>query len=132
MTDEVAYLEGVTPAMAVTFGEDGIKTIDDLAGLVPDDLIGWKEPGPNGKPQWQPGLLAKGEMSRDEAELFVLRSRVAAGWVEPSVLEEELARRHAELEAEEAALEGNIEEFDAAIAELEGGEDAKPDPGSES
>ena len=30
------------------------------------------------------------------------------------------------------ALEGNIEEFDAAIAELEGGEDAKPDPGSES
>ena len=133
VTDEVAFMEGVTPAMAVIFGVDGVKTIDDLAGLVPDDLIGWKEPGPNGKSQWQAGLLPKGEMSRDEAELFILRARVAAGWVEPSVLEEELAKRHAELVAEEAALDGAFEEgggVDEALIELEGGDDANPETGS--
>jgi N utilization substance protein A len=66
--DEVAYMDGVTPAMAVKFGEQGVLTIDDLAGLVPDDLIGWKEPGPDGKPRFQPGLLAKGAMTREDAE----------------------------------------------------------------
>ena len=133
VTDEVAFLEGVTPKMSVVFGKDGIKTIEDLAGLVPDDLIGWKEPGKNGKSQWQPGLLAKGEMTRDGAELFVLRARVAAGWVEAEVLEEELAKRHAELDAEEAALVEDLEgAADAAFSELvEGGEnDANPDPGA--
>ncbi len=127
VTDEVAFMEGVTPAWAVLLGKEDIKTMDDLAGLVPDDLVGWKEPGPNGKPQWQPGILPKGEMSRDEAELFILRARVSAGWVEPVVLEEELARRTAELEAAEAELAGEIEDVNDAFASLEGGEDANPD-----
>ncbi len=35
VTDDVAFMEGVTPAMAVKFGENDVKTIDDLAGLVP-------------------------------------------------------------------------------------------------
>ena len=140
VTDEVAFLEGVSPGWAVIFGEDGIKTIDDLAGLVPDDLIGWKEPGPGNRSQWRPGLLAKGEMSRDEAELFILRARVAAGWVEQSVLEEELARRTAELEAEEAALEEAMEteeltdvmsEAEAAFVTMEGGQDADSEATSE-
>ena len=135
VTDEVAFLDGVTPAMAVMFGEEDIKTLEDLAGLVPDDLIGWKEPGRNGKPQWQPGILPKGDMSRDEAELFVLRARVAAGWVEPEALEAELARRTAELEAEEAALVEALEEggddimneAEAAFFDMEGADDAKSD-----
>ena len=65
VVDEVAFMENVTPQMAVKFGENGVKTIDDLAGLVPDDLVGWKEPGPDGKQKFQPGLLEKGEMSRE-------------------------------------------------------------------
>ena len=114
VADEVADMEGVTPVMAVKFGENGVKTIDDLAGLVPDDLVGWKEPGPDGKPKMMPGLLAKGEMSRDDAELFILKARVSAGWVEPQALEEALAARAAALDAEEA-------ELDAAGGESQGG-----------
>jgi N utilization substance protein A len=104
VVDEVAYMESVTPQMAVKFGENGVKTIDDLAGLVPDDLVGWKEPGPDGKPKFQPGLLEKAEMSREDAELFILKARVVAGWVEPKALEDALAARAAALDAEEAEL----------------------------
>ena len=105
VTDEVAYMEGVNPPMAVKFGENGVKTIDDLAGLVPDDLVGWKEPGPDGKQKFVPGLLHKGEMVREDAELFILKARVVAGWVEPKALEDALAARAAALDAEEAALD---------------------------
>ena len=109
VSDEVAEMEGVTPAMAVKFGENGVKSLEDLAGLVPDDLIGWKEPGPDGKQKFVPGLLEKGEMSRDDAELFILKARVAAGWVEPQALEEALAARLAALDAEEAELDAAAE-----------------------
>ncbi|MDP3736576.1 MAG: transcription termination factor NusA [Hyphomonadaceae bacterium] len=105
VTDEVAFMENVTPPMAVKFGENGIKTIEDLAGLVPDDLVGWKEPGPDGKPKFQPGLIAKADMSREDAELFILKARVVAGWVEPKALEDALAARAAALDAEEAELD---------------------------
>jgi transcription termination/antitermination protein NusA len=105
VVDEIAFMEGVTPQMAVKFGENDVKTMEDLAGLVPDDLVGWKEPGPDGKPKFQPGLLDKGEMSREDAELFILKARVAAGWVEPKALEDALAARAAQLDAEEAELD---------------------------
>jgi N utilization substance protein A len=105
VTDEVAEMEGVTPQMAVKFGENDVKTIDDLAGLVPDDLVGWKEPGPDGKPKFVAGLLEKADMSREDAELFILKARVVAGWVEPQALEDALAARAAALDAEEAELD---------------------------
>jgi N utilization substance protein A len=105
VTDEVADMEGVTPQMAVKFGENDVKTIEDLAGLVPDDLVGWKEPGPDGKPKFVPGLLVKNEMNREDAELFILKARVVAGWVEPQALEDALAARAAALDAEEAELD---------------------------
>ena len=34
---------GMTTAMLVALGEDGIKTIEDFAGCAADDLVGWKE-----------------------------------------------------------------------------------------
>ncbi len=104
VTDEVATMEGVTPTMAVKFGENDVKTIEDLAGLVADDLVGWREPGPDGKPKFQPGLVEKADMSRDDAELMILKARVMAGWVEAEVFEEALAARAAALDAEEAEL----------------------------
>jgi N utilization substance protein A len=56
-----------------------------------------------------PGLLEKAEMSRDDAELFILKARVAAGWVEPQALQDALATRAAALDAEEAALDAASE-----------------------
>jgi N utilization substance protein A len=37
--DDVAAIEGVTPALLVAVGEKGVKTLDDLADLAADELI---------------------------------------------------------------------------------------------
>ena len=38
VTDEVASIEVLTPAMLVALGEKGVKTLDDLADLASDEL----------------------------------------------------------------------------------------------
>ena len=40
VTDELAAVEGLTPEMLVVLGEAGIKTLDDLADLAADELVG--------------------------------------------------------------------------------------------
>jgi N utilization substance protein A len=39
VTDEVAAVEGLSPAMLVLLGEKGVKTLDDLGDLASDELI---------------------------------------------------------------------------------------------
>jgi transcription termination/antitermination protein NusA len=39
VTDELAALDGLTPAMLVALGEKGVKTLDDLADLAGDELV---------------------------------------------------------------------------------------------
>ena len=39
VSDEVAAMEALTPAMLVTLGEKGVKSLDDLADLAGDELI---------------------------------------------------------------------------------------------
>ncbi|HYZ24225.1 MAG TPA: transcription termination factor NusA [Rhodopila sp.] len=39
VTDEVASIEVLTPAMLVALGEKGVKTLDDLADLASDELV---------------------------------------------------------------------------------------------
>ena len=41
--DGLLEIEGVTLPMAVALGEGGVKTVEDFAGLGPDDLRGWFE-----------------------------------------------------------------------------------------
>ena len=41
--DELRSIPGVTTLMLVTFGTQGIKSIEDLAGCATDDLHGWIE-----------------------------------------------------------------------------------------
>ena len=122
--DAVMELEGMTPGFAVKLGEDGIKTVDDVAGLVPDDITGWREPGPDGKPQWVEGLLKKGEMRKDDAQLFIMRARVAAGWIEPEALEALEAQQAADEIGEEMDLTDE-EKALLALGELggDGGDD---------
>ncbi|WP_370372695.1 transcription termination factor NusA [Henriciella pelagia] len=102
--DEMMNLEGMNVAFAVKFGENDVKTVEDIAGLVPDDITGWREPGPDGKPVFQEGILKKGEMRKDEAQLFIMRARVAAGWIEPEALTQLEADMAAEAEGEAADL----------------------------
>ena len=98
--DAVLELEGINVAFAVRLGEEGVKSVDDVAGLVPDDITGWREPGPDGKPVWVEGILKKGEMRKDDAQMLIMRARVAAGWIEPDAIEQLLANQAQEAEPE--------------------------------
>ena len=69
VSDEVAALDGLSPANLVALGESGVKTLDDLADLASDELI---------------ELLGASEMNMDEANAIIMAAR--AHWFddEPS------------------------------------------------
>jgi N utilization substance protein A len=78
--DALKDVEGVTSAMLVRFGENGIKTVEDLAGCATDDLAGWTE-RKDGEAVRQAGILDGFEISREEAEALIMRARLKVGWV---------------------------------------------------
>jgi len=92
--DAVSELPGLTPQMLVKLGEDGIKTVEDVAGCATDDLTGWTERVDGEKKRYE-GLLEGFGIKPDEAEALIMRARVAAGWV----TQEELDAMAAEAEA---------------------------------
>jgi transcription termination/antitermination protein NusA len=79
--DALRGVDGVTSRMLVKLGENGVKTIEDLAGCATDDLVGWSERKDNQVVQ-HPGYLQGLDVSREEAEAIIMNARVAAGWVE--------------------------------------------------
>jgi N utilization substance protein A len=81
VSDELSEVSGVTTAMLVRFGENGIKTVEDLAGCATDDLVGWSE-RKDGETTKHAGILDGFEISREEAEAMIMAARVKAGWVE--------------------------------------------------
>jgi N utilization substance protein A len=80
VADELREIPGITTAMMVTLGEDGVKTIEDFAGYAVDDLTGWKE-RKDGETKMFPGVLADFGTTRAEAEQMVLAARLKAGWI---------------------------------------------------
>ncbi len=90
VADEVLEVEGVTLPIAVALGEGEVKTVEDLAGLVPDDIRGWYE-AKGGERVREPGLLESFNLSAEDAEALIMRARVAAGWIEPEILSEDVA-----------------------------------------
>ncbi len=72
---------GVTTAMLVRFGENDIKTVEDLAGCATDDLAGWTERNEGGEAVRQAGILDNFDVSREEAEALIMQARVKAGWI---------------------------------------------------
>ncbi len=80
VADALAELEGLTPAMLVALGESDIKTLEDFAGCVTDDLLGWYE-YVDGKKQHQKGVLHDYDLSADEAEYLIMKARLQAGWI---------------------------------------------------
>jgi N utilization substance protein A len=75
--------------MMVKFGENGIKTVEDLAGCATDDLVGWTERKDGGEVTKYPGFLDGIELSRDEAEHLIMQARLAAGWITEADLAKE-------------------------------------------
>ncbi len=81
VADELKDVEGVTTAMLVKFGENDVKSVEDLAGCATDDLVGWSEKK-DGETVKYPGFLDGMDLSREEAEAMIMAARVKAGWVE--------------------------------------------------
>jgi N utilization substance protein A len=78
--DALKEVPGVTTAMLVSFGENGIKTVEDLAGCATDDLAGWTE-RKDGEAIRRAGILDSFNLSREEAEAIIMQARVKVGWI---------------------------------------------------
>jgi transcription termination/antitermination protein NusA len=78
--DALKDVPGVTTAMLVSFGENDIKTVEDLAGCATDDLAGWTE-RKDGEAVRRAGILDRFNLSREEAEAIIMQARVKAGWI---------------------------------------------------
>jgi N utilization substance protein A len=80
VADELKDVPGVTTPMLVKFGENEIKTVEDLAGAATDDLVGWNE-RKDGESVRYPGILDGFDLSREEAESIIMQARLKAGWI---------------------------------------------------
>ena len=89
VTDELTAIEGLTPAMLVTLGEAGVKTLDDLADLATDELIDREE-----------GVLRDYNLSEEYANTVIMAAR--AHWFddEDEPADDEVVADGAEAEAE--------------------------------
>jgi N utilization substance protein A len=96
--DAVREVEGVSTSMMVALGENGIKTVEDLAGCATDDLAGWNE-RKDGENVHHTGALEGFDLSREECETLIMQARVKAGWIS----EADLAPPAEEAVAEEPA-----------------------------
>ena len=80
VADELSEIEGVTPKMLVAFGENDVKSVEDLAGCATDDLTGWNETV-NGERKHQQGILEGFDLTADDANDLIMRARLEAGWI---------------------------------------------------
>ena len=79
--DDLKTVPGVTSKMLVKFGENDIKTVEDLAGCATDDLVGWTERKESGEQTKHAGILDGNDITRDDAEAMIMQARVLAGWI---------------------------------------------------
>ncbi len=79
--DELKEIDGLTTAMLVPLGENDVKSVEDFAGCVPDDLVGYTE-RKDGESTRVPGYLDGFELSREDAEAMIMQARLKAGWIE--------------------------------------------------
>ncbi|QGZ35724.1 transcription termination factor NusA [Stappia indica] len=105
VSDDLRNINGLTTAMLVALGKDGVKSVEDLAGCATDDLVGWTERA-NGEVTRHEGALTGFDVSRTEAEEMIMAARIEAGWI----TEADLA-----VEDEAAEAEGEADENEAGI-----------------
>jgi N utilization substance protein A len=101
VADELKDVPGVTVAMMVKLGENGVKNVEDLAGCATDDLTGWTE-RKDGESKREPGFFDGLNVSREDAEAMIMQARVKTGWVTEAELAAAAAAGEAETEAEAA------------------------------
>ena len=89
VADDLRQVPGMTTPMMVTLGksEDEIKSLEDFAGCVADDLIGWTE-RKDGEVIRHPGIMDEYELSRVQVDDMIMAARLAVGWVTEEDLKE--------------------------------------------
>ncbi|WP_038035758.1 transcription termination factor NusA [Thermopetrobacter sp. TC1] len=102
VSDELLEIEGLTPAMLVKLGEEGVKTLEDLAYCATDDLVGWRE-RKDGESIFHEGILT-GDLSAQEAEQIIMQARRKIGLIPDE--EEQAAAEEQEAETEKAETAG--------------------------
>jgi N utilization substance protein A len=118
VADELLEVPGLTTAMLVALGENGVKTVEDLADCATDDLAGWSE-RQDKETIRHGGFLDGFGVSRPQSEDLILAARVKAGWIDAADLAapEEDAEGETDGEAEadtEAGTEAQAGETPAA------------------
>ena len=101
---DVLEIEGVTLPMAVEFGKNEVLSVEDVAGLVPDDLRGYTEIK-NGEKVHEEGMLESFKLAEEAATMLIMQARVKAGWIDESALiveEEEEEEEVVEADADAA------------------------------
>ncbi len=78
--DALKEVPGMTTSMLVALGKDGIRTLEDFAGSIPDELVGWVE-RKDGEATRHRGALDGYDLSRADAEAMIMAARVQAGWI---------------------------------------------------
>ncbi|MEL7048035.1 MAG: transcription termination factor NusA [Pseudomonadota bacterium] len=88
VADELAEVPGVTTNMMIAFGENDVKTVEDLADCATDDLVGWVERGKekDAEPVRHAGFLDGFDITREDAENLIMSARVHAGWIDAADL----------------------------------------------
>lgn len=94
VTDEVAGIDALNGEMLVALGKEGIKTLEDFAGLVADELTSEED-----------GILREHDMSEEKATDLIMEARVAMGWI----TQEELDAQRAEASEGEEGAPGDAE-----------------------
>ena len=89
VADELAEVPGMTTAMMVALGENGVKTVEDFADCATDELVGWTErkKEKDAEPVRHKGFLDGFELSRADVEGMIMSARVQAGWITAEDLE---------------------------------------------
>ena len=126
--DDLAAMDGLTPAMLVRLGENDIKSLEDFAGCVTDDLTGWFETVERRRVR-QEGILDGFDINAEEAENMIMAARVEAGWITQEELDQQRAEEAARA-AEEAAAAAAEEAGETEAAAPEAVENTPPSDAS--
>ena len=89
VASDLREVEGFTREMLITLGENGVRTVEDLAGLAADELLDKTD-----------GILRDFSLNHQGVEQLILRARVAVGWLSEEDLEQALAMSEENAQAE--------------------------------
>ena len=99
VTDDITEIPGLNPAMLVALGENGVKSLEDLAGCATDDLLGYYDVNKDKERVHVPGALEDFDLTPDDANAIIMKARVKAGWIEEDAAAEEQAAEEETVDA---------------------------------